>query len=186
MEDEQIVALYWARKEQAISASAEKYGAYCQSIAVNILQNQSDAEECVNDTWFRAWGAMPPQRPKILSAFLGKLTRNLSFDRYRALHRHKRGGYEMDLVLDELAECVSGGEDPAARLAAKELGREISRFLAGLPTQKRQIFVLRYWYACPVGRIAERFGLQQGHVSVLLHRLREKLRAHLEKEGYKL
>ena len=110
MEDERIVLLYWDRDEAAISESSMKYGAYCTSIAQNILKNPADAEECVNDTWLHAWNAMPPHRPSLLSTFLGKITRNLSFDLYRKMHRGKRGGSQVDAVLDELEECVSGGE----------------------------------------------------------------------------
>ena len=111
MDDRLIVQLYWDRNESAISESSKKYGAYCASIARNILQNASDAEECVNDTWLHAWNSMPPQKPSVLSAFLGRITRNLSFDLFRRLHREKRGGGNIDIVLDELAECVSGNDD---------------------------------------------------------------------------
>ena len=110
-EDTHIVQMYWDRNETAISESAMKYGTYCTSIAQNILQNPADAEECVNDTWLHAWNAMPPHRPSLLSTFLGKITRNLSFDLYRKMHRKKRGGSQMDAVLDELEECVSGKDD---------------------------------------------------------------------------
>ena len=111
MEDERIVLLYWDRDEAAISESSMKYGAYCTSIAQNILKNPADAEECVNDTWLHAWNAMPPHRPSLLSTFLGKITRNLSFDLYRKMHRGKRGGSQVDAVLDELEECVSGKDN---------------------------------------------------------------------------
>ena len=121
MEDERIVLLYWDRDEAAISESSMKYGAYCTSIAQNILKNPADAEECVNDTWLHAWNAMPPHRPSLLSTFLGKITRNLSFDLYRKMHRKKRGESQMDAVLDELEECVSGKDDIERQWEMKEL-----------------------------------------------------------------
>ena len=108
MDDNDIIQLYWDRNEQAIRITSDKYGHYCKAIARNILNNEEDAEECVNDTWLHAWNAMPPHRPSLLSTFLGKITRNLSFDLYRKMHRKKRGGSQMDTVLDELEECVSG------------------------------------------------------------------------------
>ena len=92
MEDQEIIRLYWDRDEAAIGATDEKYGAYCTAIALNILHRREDAEECVSDTYLRAWNAMPPQRPGRLSVFLGKITRNLSFSRYRVLYARKRGG----------------------------------------------------------------------------------------------
>ena len=108
MDDAQIVRLYWDRDERAISATAEKYGNYCAAIARNILSSNEDAEECVNDTYLHAWNSMPPRRPNILSAFLGKLTRNLSLNRYHRNTANKRGGTEVPLVLEEIAELVSG------------------------------------------------------------------------------
>jgi RNA polymerase sigma-70 factor (ECF subfamily) len=138
LDDEMIVRLYWNRNENAISESSRKYGAYCTAIAQNILQNRSDAEECVNDTWLRAWNAMPPHMPSVLSVFLGKITRNLSFDRFRKLHREKRGGGSFDVVLDELAECVSGSDDTERRWEETELKEEIDRFLSRLPKEQRK------------------------------------------------
>ena len=124
MDDERIVQLYWDRNETAITESAVKYGSYCASIAYNILNNMADAEECVNDTWLHAWKAIPPHRPTILSTFLGKITRNLSFDLYRRLHRERRGGSNLDQALDELAECVSGKDNTERQWEVKELIKE--------------------------------------------------------------
>ena len=111
MDDTQIIQLYWDRNDQAIPATAEKYGNYCTSIAKNILGNNEDAEECVNDTYWSAWNAMPPNKPSILSTFLGKITRNLSIKRYNRNTADKRGGGQLTVVLDELADCVSGKDD---------------------------------------------------------------------------
>ncbi len=186
MEDEKIVRLYWDRDEQAIAESSAKYGAYCGSIAGNILESASDAEECVNDTWLRAWNAMPPHRPSLLSVFLGKITRNLAFDRYKALRRNKRGGGQMELVLDELSECVSGRDDPENSWQAEELRREIDAFLQGLPEEQRAMFLLRYWYADSIRVIAARFGRSENSVSVALSRMRAKLKNHLHERGYEI
>ncbi len=186
MEDENIVRLYWERNEQAIAESSAKYGAYCGAIAGNILESHADAEECVSDTWLRAWQAMPPHRPALLSVFLGKITRNLAFDRYKQLRREKRGGGQMDAVLDELAECVSGADDPAKTCEARELAAEIDRFLLALPKDKRDLFLLRYWYADSIRRIAEKTGLSENSVSVSLSRVRASLKAHLHERGYDL
>ena len=150
MEDQQIIELYWARSEQAIRESETKYGAFCLSIARNILAQEQDAEECVNDTWLRAWNAMPPHRPARLSTFLGKLTRNLSFNRYKARRAGKRGGGQLPLVLDELGECVSGREDVEGAVDRKELIRALDDFLTALPRRSRDLFVRRYWYADPI------------------------------------
>lgn len=107
MEDREIVNLYWERNSNAIKETASKYGGYCKAIAKNILGNNEDAEECVNDIYLNTWNSIPPNRPNVLSTYLGKITRNLSFDRFRHRHADKRGGGEIELVLDELGECVS-------------------------------------------------------------------------------
>lgn len=184
MEDSKIIQLYWDRDESAIPATSEKYGAYCTSIARNILKNEEDAEECVNDTYLNAWNSMPPQRPSILSAFLGRIARNLSFNRYKLLHTQKRGGGELPLVLSELGDCVSGRESVWQELDRNELLKEINEFLAGISKDKRQMFVRRYWYAESVRDIAKRFGVSEGSVTVTLKRVRKQLKEVLVGKGY--
>ena len=186
MEDEAIVQLYWDRDEAAISETSRKYGAYCTSIARNILDNAADTEECVSDTWLRAWNAMPPHRPAVLSAFLGKITRNLAFDRYKSLRRDKRGGPQMDATLDELGECVSGRDDTERQWEETALTEEINRFLRELPEEKRTLFILRYWYVDSVSDIAARMEMSENNVSVTLGRLRSKLKTYLTERGFDL
>ncbi len=185
MEDSQIVELYWQRSADAISETADKYGAYCFAIADNILHSAEDSEECVNDAWLRAWNAMPPQRPKVLRAFLARITRNLAFDRFHARNAEKRGGGELDLVLDELGECLGGGTDTEAAYEAQELRRSIQHFVRALPDREGNVLVRRYFFAEPVADIAKRYGLTENNVMVILSRTRKKLRAHLLKEGYR-
>ena len=184
MEDSIIIQLFWDRSQEAIAAAAEKYGAYCASIAQNILSSDQDAEECVNDTWLSAWNTMPPHRPGRLSLFLGKLTRNLAFNRYRRLRAQKRGGGQFELVLEELAECVSGREDVEQELDRIALTEAINAFLDGLTPKQRALFLRRYWHGAPVGEIARLTGMTEGNVSVTLHRLRKRLKEHLIKGGF--
>ena len=186
MEDEKILQLYLDRNELAIHEAAEKYGAYCRTVAMNILGDPDDAEECVNDTWFKAWNAIPPASPTDLRTYLGKISRNLAFDRYRTEHREKRGGGEEALLLDELEEIVSGHEDASSSLIARELLSEIRQFLALQTKEKRVMFVRRYWYADSVSAIADRLGTSENRVSVTLNRLRKKLKDHLNQRGYDL
>lgn len=186
MEDSWIVEMYWKRDADAIPATSEKYGGYCASIARNILGNEEDVEECVNDTWLGAWNSMPPHRPSMLQAFLGKITRNLSFNRNRHDRAEKRGGGELPLVLDELSECVSGEDSVEGELNRKELLSAIDAFLDGLAPEKRLVFVCRYWYADSVRDIAVRAGMTESRVSMILTRLRRRLREHLTKEGFEL
>ena len=124
MEDSAIIDLYWAREERALSETDTKYGGYCRSIAHNILRNREDTEECVSDTWLHAWNAMPPQRPSILSSFLGRITRNLSFDRCRRQNAEKRGGGALPLALDELSECVPAPGRVEHALEERELSAD--------------------------------------------------------------
>ena len=186
MDDSKIVQLYWDRDEQAIPATSDKYGTYCISIAQNILGNQEDAEECVNDTYMSAWNSMPPHRPNILSVFLGKITRNLSLNRYKQNTAGKRGGGEVPVVLDEIAELVSDTGSVEQEVDRRELVKAIDAFLDRLPTDKRSIFICRYWYFDSVSKIAARFGMTENHVSVTLNRLRVKLHNDLLERGFDL
>ena len=129
MEDQQIVALYWDRSERAIAETSAKYGSYCHAIAFQILASGEDAEESVNDTWLAAWNAMPPHRPAILSAFLGKITRRIAIDRWRSRSTYKRGGGEFALCLDELKHCASGQPSVEERQLQKEVVQTLNGFL---------------------------------------------------------
>ncbi len=180
MQDEAIVALYWERDEQAIRHTDEKYHIYCQTIADRILRSATDAEECVNDTWLRAWNSIPPQKPSNLRLFLGKITRNLSLDRYRRLHAEKRGGGEMPLLLEELGDCVSGEDTVFEELAKKALAQTLQSFLSALSIRDRTIFLKRYFYAMSVSDIARQMGMTENNVSKVLSRTREKLKLCLE------
>ena len=186
MEDKDIVILYWERNQKAISETKTKYGNYCHSIAMNILFNNEDVEECVNDTYLNAWNSIPPHRPNILSVFLGKITRHLSFDKLRYKNAAKRGGNELHLILDELSEIVSGTETADDELYRKELVIEINKFLNTLSKEKCNIFICRYWYAYSVSQIAKQFGMTENHVSVTLNRIRNNLKAFLTERGYDL
>ena len=183
MEDREIVELYWERAEEAIPATVAKYGAYCRTIATNILANDEDAEECVNDTWLKAWNSMPDNRPTLLGSSLGKLTRWLSLSRLRERGRLKRGGGETSLALDELAEVIAGGEDPERELEIRELNAAVRAFLKGLDETERELFLSRYWYLLPVKEIAQRFGFSPNKVSTRLNRTRRRLQNYLMEEG---
>ena len=184
MTDRQIVDLYWQRNERAISATSEKYGGYCTSIARSILGNSEDAEECVNDTYLHAWNSIPPYKPSVLSTFLGKITRNLSFNRYKHNKADKRGGGELPLVLDELAECVTSGDSVEKAIEQGELTKAIDHFLLTLGEKKRNMFVCRYWYTDSISDIAKRFGMKESAVSMTLSRIRSKLLDYLTERGF--
>ena len=186
MEDAAIVDLYWARDESAIAQTKRKYGTYCTSIARRILSSAQDAEECVNDTYLGAWHAMPPHRPQVLSTFLGKITRNLSLKRYRTLSAQKRGGGEVELALDELAECLAAPDSVEASVEATELAAMIDTFLADLSVEERKVFVCRYWYCESIEDIAQRFGFGQSKVKMMLKRTRDRLAVYLEERGVRI
>lgn len=186
MEDGQIVQLYWDRSEDAIAETSEKYGAYCHSISYGILRNNQDAEECVTDTYWKAWNAMPPQRPVRLPAFLGKITRNLSLDRYRRRNAKIRRFGQVTVALDELEWSVPDSTDMDQVAEQAALTASLERFLQKLPQEKRQAFVLRYWYFRSVQEIAGSLHMTESKVTSLLHRTRKELKAHLEKEGISL
>lgn len=184
MEDSRIVALYWQRDPGAITQTQRKYGGYCYSIAMSILGVHEDAQECVNDTWQDAWNSIPPHKPSVLGTFLGKITRRISIDRWRRLHAQKRGGGEMTLALEELADCIPGGRTPEQELDNRHLGAVINDFVGSLPTAERRVFLRRYWYLEPVKTIARDMGFSESKVKSLLFRSRQKLRQILEMEGF--
>lgn len=186
MTDRQIITLYWQRCEQAIIASEEAYGGYCRAIAQSILHSAEDSEECVSDTWLNAWNAIPPQYPQRLRVFLGRITRNLALNRWKADHAEKRGGGQAALVLSELEECVPAADSVAQAVEDAELARVLQRFLWEQPEQKRNIFLRRYWYLHSVKQIAGHYHMSESKVTSLLHRMRQQLKATLEKEGIAL
>ena len=183
MEDSAIVELYHRREERAIAETDKKYGGLCRSIALRLLGVREDAEECVNDTWLRAWNAMPPQRPGILSAFFGKLTRNLSLDRWRQGRAAKRGGDQVEVALHELEECLPDRHGPDEALEAKETAALISGFLRRQSELDRALFVRRYFHLESLQSLEERFHLSTGQVKSRLHRIRGRLRRELAQEG---
>ena len=169
MEDQQILDLYFARSESAITETDRKYGRYCHSIAYNILEDHEDAKEIVNDTYLKAWNTIPPNRPDPLKPYVGMISRHLSLDRYEEYHTQKRGG-QVPLVLEELAECIPDND------SREDIGESVAL----------NIFLRRYWYASSVAEIAEEYGMRENSVNVLLHRTRKKLKDHLQKEGLDL
>jgi len=183
LDDNMILDLYWARSESAISETAQKYGGYCTKIAMNILQNSEDTEECVNDTYLKTWNAIPPQRPTIFSSFLGKIIRNLSLNKYKEQRAKKRGGYEVVLLLDELEDCVPSGNRVEYEYEAGVIAQTIDRFLHSIDAESRIVFVRRYWYVDSIRSIAARFQMSESKVKSMLFRTRSKLRIYLEKEG---
>ncbi len=186
MKDCEIVELYWQRKEAAITASAEQYGNYCHTIAYNILHNTEDAEECVNDTWVGAWNSIPPHRPERLSTYFGKITRHLSLNRFNAYTAKKRGLGQTALALSELEDCIPAAVTVEKAIDNHLLADAINRFLYAQPTQKRHIFIRRYWHLSSVKEIAAAFAMSESAVTSTLFRMRHDLKNHLEREGISL
>ena len=184
MDDFEIVEMYWDRNEEAIERTREKYGKYCFSIANNILFNHADSEECVSDTWLRTWNSIPPHRPDKLGPYVGKITRNLALNMYARETAEKRGGHQVELALDELAEVIGKPSDVEENVNLELLKEVINRFLHRQSEQARKIFVRRYWYMSSVKEIARDYGLSESNVKMSLLRTREKLREVLAKEGY--
>ena len=186
MDDQKIIELYWTRSEDALLATEEKYGKYCYSIAYRILNDHEDAMECVNDTYLRAWNSMPPERPDNLAAFLRKIARNLSLDRYKRDRTEKRGGEQTELALEELEMCITSGQDPLESMEMQELAGLINSFLFEQPERNRNIFLRRYWMLEPVKDIAGFYGESESKIKSILFRMRKKLAKLLEEEGFHL
>lgn len=184
MDDEQIIELYVARDERAIRETDVKYGRYCASLVKQILSDPLDVEEVVSDTWLKAWDAIPPTRPGVLKLFLAKVARNLSFSRWRSQAAQKRGGGEIAVALEELGECAGPDKDAGMELEAKELSAAIGRFLETVSQRDRNIFLRRYFFVDSVADIAQRFGIKESNVHMILSRVRGKLKSYLIKEGH--
>ena len=181
MDDREIILLYLARDESAIAETGRKYGGYCHAIAYRILQSHADAEEIVNDTYLKTWNTIPPAEPTALSSYVGMLCRGLSLNRYRADHAKRRGGYSIDVALEELEACLSEEVDFPDEIALRDA---LNRFLASLPQQTRIIFLRRYWYFCPIEEIARSLSMGESSVKMQLLRTRNKLKTYLKKEGF--
>lgn len=184
MEDKVIVDLYWQRDETAIDHTANKYGNYLAKIAYNILYDREDSSESVNDTYLAAWNSIPPHRPNILSTYLGKLTRRISIDRFRAKTSQKRCAGEYALSLDELRNTLSAGNTTEDTVEAALLAESMEKFLRELSPETRHVFLGRYYFLDSVKEIAAYCRISESKVKVLLHRTRQRLRDHLEKEGF--
>ena len=184
MDDNKLLDMYFARDESAIRLTQERYGAYCFTVANNILSNREDAEECVNDTYLKAWNTIPPKRPNVFRLYLARIARNLSLDRYEKRMAEKRGGGETALAVEELSELTACSVSVEGEIMKRELERSVASFLKSLPERERTMFLMRYFYLTPCEDIAERLGVSRDSLYSSLARIRKKLKKHLEKEGY--
>ena len=183
MDDCAILELFRARDERAADECRKKYGGLCFTVAMNVLGDGRDAEECVNDALLSAWESIPPESPRSLSAYLCRISRNLALNRRREASAEKRGGGEADAALSELEEVIPSPETVEDAFETGMITEAIERFLSGESRRNRAIFVRRYWYMYPVKRIARNAGLSESAASSVLHRMRKKLRVMLTKEG---
>ena len=182
MEDERIINLLWERSEQALSELSTKYGMTCMSISMNAVNNYQDAEECVNDSYLAIWKTIPPKRPNPLSAYLYKIVRNISINRYKHIHRQKRN-YTYDLCLEELEYCLEGVKISNDNTSSVELAEYIDSFLATLDSQNQMLFVRRYWYMDSYESLANKTGLNIGSIKTRMTRIKNKFRKYLIERG---
>ncbi len=180
MEDHKIVDLYWARSEDAITETARKYGPMLNRISYSLLSSAEDAEECVNDTYLEAWNRIPEDRPAYLGAYLARIVRCLSVDRFRSAHRQKRGG--LDSVTEELLDCIPDAQTPQGELENRILRDALNRFLSELDEEQRRVFVCRYFYSDSVSEVAKSMNWSVSRVKTTLFRLRKRLKDLLEQE----
>lgn len=186
MEDRKIIALYWKRDETAIAETKKKYDRYLFKIAHNILNDSFDSEECVNDAYLKTWNSIPPQSPKHLSLYLAKITRERSIDHWRMKNRIKRHSSQYAISLSELETCVGTSSSSKEEVDLTLLKETIQSFLDTLPEEERCIFIERYYFMDPLAEIAKRHAFSASKTKSLLHRIRNQLKNHLQKEGYTL
>ena len=185
MQDYEIVDLYWARSENAITETNVKYGSYCRKIAMNITENGEDSEECINDTYLSAWNTMPTERPGMLAPYLAAIVRNHALTLYRKTHSQKRGAGQTALALDELFE-VAASTSTEDEVGMSLLSQHLNSFMADLSSNDRIVFIRRYFYVDPLTDIAASTGMSESAVKSQLFRLRQKLKTYLIQEGYEL
>lgn len=183
MREEEIIELFWQRKEEAIQVLQKQYGKLCYQVAYNILYNKQDAEECENDSYLHLWNSIPPKRPLPLMPYLCRIVRNLALNRYAYNHAQKRGG-EIEGVFEELEETVASMEQVEDALWKKELIEEINQFLEERKVWQRRIFLARYYFAASIGEIACRYAMSESKVKSTLFRMRRDLKVRLERGGY--
>lgn len=183
MKDEDIIELYQKRSEQAIVETERKYGAYCGTIAGRILQSGEDCKECLNDTWLKTWETIPPVIPKIFSAYIGKITRNLALNMYKKKYAGKRVSERMMVSMEELQDCVSDKDSVESKIEEKIVLEKLNAYLGQLPELERKIFVRRYFYMDTMREIADLYEMKESYVKTLLFRTRKKLKEHFQKEG---
>ena len=186
MDDVSIIELFWARNEAAISETRQKYNKYLYTCALNILQNSQDAEECVNDTYMRAWESIPPKRPPVFLSYLVKIVRNLSINKSKSQSTAKRGGGELTLLLSELGDCIASKNTVEAEYESAEALQALNNWLWSTEKEVRYIFLRRYFHADSIRDIAKRCRMSEANVKTLLFRARKKLKSHLETEGVEL
>ena len=182
--DEQIVSLYWSRNEKAIEETDFKYNKYLFTIAYNIVHDRMDCEECLNDTYLGAWNAIPPAKPNVFRAFLAKIMRNIATDKFRLRRASTRIPCELTVSLDELRDCIDYASTMERELATRRLAELLNTYLRGLSAQHEFMFVCRYYYADKIADIAAMLDISQNTVYRQLKKIREGLRACLEKEGF--
>lgn len=184
--DEKIVELYLARSESAVAETKEKYGGRLRNVSFNIVRDSGISEECENDTYLKAWTAIPPSEPRsYLFAFLARIIRNLSLNRLRSANAQKRQADYAEIT-EELSACAAAIDDTEQSVDEILLGELLSGFIRSLPDENRLLFMRRYWYLDSVSAAAKRLGISESNAKVRLFRLREQLKTHLEKEGYRL
>lgn len=183
MKDDEIIELYWKRDEDAIIETSNKYGKYCKYIAFNILGNTEDTEESVNDTYMHTWNAIPPNRPRVLRTWLGRITRNISIDKYKFNNAKKRSQNEVDILLSELDDCIPANSNIEKEIEDQEIAKVLNDFLSNLSQEKRIIFVRRYYFSDSVVQISKRYNLSESRIKSSLFRIRKELKKFMEKEG---
>jgi RNA polymerase sigma-70 factor (ECF subfamily) len=183
MTDTQIIDLYLQRSESAIDETAKQFGGYCNTIAMNVLHNREDADECVNDAYLKVWNSIPPERPRVFQSFLGKIVRNAALDCYKFRNRQKRGGGETVLLFDELQECISSADNVENAVDIKDLGKAIDDFLRSINRQDAAFFIRRYWYSDSVPKIAKMYSAGESKVKMSLSRTRKKFKDELVQKG---
>lgn len=186
MEDEKIVELYLARNTEAIQCTAQAYGTTLRHLAYGVVRDDRDAEECENDTYLRAWDSIPPKEPRTyLFAFLAKITRNLALDKYKRQTAAKRNAQIVSLSV-EMMECLPAVDSTEGEVHRAELCRSISEFLRMQSSERRNLFLRRYWYMDSVAKLSKRFAMSESRVKTTLFRVRNDLKTYLQEGGYEV
>lgn len=178
--DSYIIEMLFDRNEQALSVTDQKYGSLCRKVAYDIIGDYEEVKECVNNSYFQLWNAIPPARPKSLKAYLCGIVRNVAVK----IGRQQRNYSAKQTYFSELAEIFADVQNVEKTVDGKMLTVYINEFLSQQKEVNRNVFIMRYYYNCAIRDISLSLGVKEATVKTKLFRMKDELKKFLLDKGY--